>query len=287
MNKSLKLTILLAAIIVAIGGVLLFIRTIVSPPQDLKFINQYQADLTLDINDFKNVSSDSLELSFTALYDKAYRYNTESAIDDKAYDKAKAEIIGIYAPKFSNNCFAMLNHSVWPDTELKGMESRIHELRNLTIDDGAKNIMNNYPEANEKFSTILRIIAKYREAKAFTGNSTFRDLSDAKSRISMATQYKKDNYLKNNIDLVNSLTSLPSRIEASHFALLHRMANETANFHHYSQNEYERYITKVVTAIKEYENNARNIYGTSHNTEGLKNIVRANDNNSSDYYYYR
>ena len=103
----------------------------------------------------------------------------------------------------------------------------------------------------------------------------------------MATQYKKDNYLKNNIDLVNSLTSLPSRIEASHFALLHRMANETANFHHYSQNEYERYITKVVTAIKEYENNARNIYGTSHNTEGLKNIVRANDNNSSDYYYYR
>ena len=284
MNKSVKILLLVVAVIIAIGGVLLFMKTIVSPPQDLEFKNQYEIALNQKINNFKKVGSDNLEREFATLTDLAHRFKTESNIDDKLFDKEYTEIIGVYSPKFAQYCFGQFQKSVWDESEHKWMEDRIAQLRKLTIEDGSRKIMDNYAESDGRFTIILKTIGKYREAKALSNRTGYSGLGEARSRISKANQYKQDDYLKNNAVLMKALNSLPSRLEASHYATLRAKVNTLANYYSYSADSYDALSDNVVAALKEYKQNAQSVYGESRSLTDLEADASRYYNAAVEYY---
>jgi hypothetical protein len=270
MNKSVKILLLVVAVIIAIGGVLLFMKTIVSPPQDMKFNNQYEIALNQKIESFRKVNPDSLESEFATLTDLAHRFKAESNIDEKLFDKAYTEIIGIYSPKFAQYCIGQFQKSTWNDGEHKWMEDRIAQIRKLTVDGGSRRIMDNYTELDGKFTIILNTISKYREAKALSNRTGYSGLGEARSRISKANQYKQDDYLKKNAALMKALNSLPRRLEASHYAYLRAKVNTLANYYSYSADSYDTMSDNVHAAIKEYEQNAQSVYGEARDLSDLR-----------------
>lgn len=284
MNKSVKILLLVVAVIIAIGGVLLFMKTIVSPPQDLEFKNQFEVALNQKIEGFKKVDSDNLEREFASLTDLAHRFRSESNIDDKLFDKVYTEIIGVYSPKFAQYCFGQFQKSVWDESEHKWMEERIAQLRKLTVEDGSRKIMDNYAEWDGRFSIILKTIGKYREAKALSNRTGYSGLSEARSRISKANQYKQDDYLKNNAALMKALNSLPSRLEASHYAALRAKVNTLANYYSYSADSYDVLSDNVVAALKEYKQNAQSVYGESRSLSDLEADASRYYNAAVEYY---
>lgn len=284
MNKSVKILLLVVAVIIAIGGVLLFMKTIVSPPQDLEFKNQYELALNQKVEEFKKVDSDNLEREFATLTDLAHRFKAESTIDENFFDKEYAEIIGVYSPKFTQYCFGQFQKSVWDESEHKWMEERIAQLRKLTVEDGSRKIMDNYAESDGRFSIILKTIGKYREAKALSNRTGYSGLSEARSRISKANQYKQDDYLKNNAALIKALNSLPSRLEASHYASLRAKVNTLANYYSYSADSYDVLSDNVVAALKEYKKNAQSVYGESRSLSDLEADASRYYNAAVEYY---
>lgn len=284
MNKSVKILLLVVAVIIAIGGVLLFMKTIVSPPQDLEFKNQYELALNQKIEGFKKVDSDNLERKFATLTDLAHRFKEESSIDDKFFDQEYTEIIGVYSPKFAQYCFGQFQKSVWDESEHKWMEDRIAQLRKLTIEDGSRKIMDNYAESDGRFSIILKTIGKYREAKSLSNRISYSGLGEARSRISKANQYKQDDYLKNNAALMKALNSLPSRLEASHYAALRAKVNTLANYYSYSADSYDVLSDNVVAALKEYKQNAQSVYGESRSLSDLEADASRYYNAAVEYY---
>ncbi|MBD5292857.1 MAG: hypothetical protein HDS23_06395 [Bacteroides sp.] len=284
MNKSVKILLLVVAVIIAIGGVLLFMKTIVSPPQDLEFKNQFEVALNQKIDVFKKVDSNNLEREFATLTDLAHRFKSESNIDDKLFDKEYTEIIGVYSPKFAQYCFGQFQKSVWDESEHKWMEERIAQLRKLTVEDGSRKIMDNYAESDGRFSIILKTIGKYREAKALSNRTGYSGLSEARSRINKANQYKQDDYLKNNATLMKALNSLPSHLEASHYASLRAKVNTLANYYSYSADSYDALSDNVVAALKEYKQNARSVYGESRSLSDLEADASRYYNAAVEYY---
>lgn len=284
MKKSVKILLLVVAVIIAIGGVLFFIKTMVSPPQDLKFKNQYESALNQKIDEFKKVDSNNLEREFAKLTDLAHRFKAESNIDDKIFDKEYTEIIGVYSPKFAQYCFGQFQKSVWDESEHKWMEVRIAQLRKLTVEDGSRKIMDNYEESNGRFSIIIKTIGKYREAKALSNKVGYSGLGEARSRIIKANQYKQDDYLKNNAALMKALNSLPSRLEASHYAALRAKVNTLANYYNYSADRYDALSDNVVAALKEYKQNAQSVYGESRSLANLEADASRYYNAAVEYY---
>ncbi len=284
MNNSVKILLLVVAVIIAIGGVLLFMKTIVSPPQDLEFKNQYELALNQKIEGFKKVDSDNLEREFATLTDLAHRFKEESSIDDKFFDQEYTEIIGVYSPKFAQYCFGQFQKSVWDESEHKWMEDRIAQLRKLTIEDGSRKIMDNYAESDGRFSIILKTIGKYQEAKSLSNRISYSGLGEARSRISKANQYKQDDYLKNNAALMKALNSLPSRLEASHYAALRAKVNTLANYYSYSTDSYDVLSDNVVAALKEYKQNAQSVYGESRSLSDLEADASRYYNAAVEYY---
>ena len=57
MNKTYKIIILFLAIILAVGGVMVYAKTIIDPPKKLKQVDQYSVDLGKNLNDFSQMSS--------------------------------------------------------------------------------------------------------------------------------------------------------------------------------------------------------------------------------------
>ena len=65
MNKSIKIALLAVAIIAAVSGVMVYYRTIVSPPSHIKFSNQYVTAVNNDIADIKKkTTAEELDSSY-------------------------------------------------------------------------------------------------------------------------------------------------------------------------------------------------------------------------------
>ena len=62
MNKPIKIILLVVAILLAVGGVMAYYKTIVSPPGKLEFSNQYINAVKKDISKVKSANTDMKSL---------------------------------------------------------------------------------------------------------------------------------------------------------------------------------------------------------------------------------
>ena len=84
MKNTIKISILLLAIILAIGGVLVYAHTKVAPPQSPAYTNQYNLDL---LQSYKKLSNAEDELQsdsiFSTASDRIKIFDNENKFDDK------------------------------------------------------------------------------------------------------------------------------------------------------------------------------------------------------------
>lgn len=287
MNKTVKILLLCSAVIIAIGGILLFIKTIVSPPQNLAFENQHAKELKSRLEEFKSVDQGNLESDFEQLKDLINRFKTESVIDSLTFEQNYVVLIAAYAPKFSEFCFAEFQKHNWDIKNLEFMTQRIGELRKLTIEDGAKKIMDFYPESNKQFTEILGVIDNYKEARTLANNATFKSLDDAEKKIKKSRAFLQDRYLQNNTSLIQSLKSLPNRIENSHLAYLRNKVNAMAYYYNfYDKASYDEYSDKVSNLLIDYSKNVERVYGhtVNENISDLKQTASFYDQQANQYF---
>ena len=68
MNKPIKIILLVVAILLAVGGVMYYYKTIVSPPGKLMFSNQYVNAAKKDIANVKSANTDiALDTTFVGI----------------------------------------------------------------------------------------------------------------------------------------------------------------------------------------------------------------------------
>lgn len=88
MNKSIKITLLIVAIIVAVSGVMAYYKTVVSPPSRMSFKNQYVAAIKNDIAEVKKLSTiNELDSSFVAITHEINFMWKDSLLQSKEQDE--------------------------------------------------------------------------------------------------------------------------------------------------------------------------------------------------------
>ena len=130
-NTTSKIIILTTAIIIAVGAVLYFIKTVVDPPVAVEQRNLHAEMLDSSISKFKNSQKsknfdDSLYL---AIKDKISIFFSEEFISEAQKDVATASLVQAYVPLFRDDCYNKFNATVWKESDHKQIESRINDLR--------------------------------------------------------------------------------------------------------------------------------------------------------------
>lgn len=283
MKTTLKIGILLVALILAVGGIMIYAKTKVNPPTTPKQIDVYGSDLAQCKISIKNASDkESIDSAFFTTIDRVKIYSQEGKIRDTEADKELNDAVGIYMPMYLRRCFETFEQSVWYDSDHVRMLKEIADLRKIKHSDNT-DVINN--SALDSLNIIVQTIDRYRQACRISRSTSFTGISNAQSVISQAKQFANDKYLSNCSDLKNALISVRSEIAQSHYRYISAQVEKLSQYRYYSQSYYDNtLVPQVDAAVTEYDNRAAALYGQKQSVEPLWARARSYYNQASSYY---
>ena len=279
-----KSAILVAAIVFAVGGVLFFILSVVSPPNDIEKKNVHQIDIDNCISAYNpdSISLPQAENEMDLLHDRAALFLSDSLITEGVFDNAIKKSTNSFAMSFIKWSHSKFNQTAWNAKDHNEMRRIMEKIRKISIENGTKKALET--QALSSLTEIETVISDYNAAWNVTKRTTYSSLDDASRIISEAKKYANQNYLKNCSELVNALDRVSIKLEESHFNLLKRQVSSLANYRAMGKEDYVRKSQDIQSKIKEYDNNANRVYGTKHDVSELRNSAGEYYNEAMDYY---
>ena len=245
--------------LLAVGGVMVYYKTIVSPPGKLNFKNQYVNSDKKGISLIKSANTDlALDSVYVAITHEIDLQLANSFLTNQERD----ELLELFATQYVNAyvsfCNSEFNKSVWDEGVLKKINSRISELQGLVTTESKIVIQG---EANSSLNEVHNVIVAYYEAKKAASAGGYNGIQVAKQKIAAAKRYASMSPINNCIDLVSRLNSVSSRLEQAHYSYLSSQVERLRYYHYYSQTEYDNLALSILDKLNEYKNNAKSTYG--------------------------
>ena len=265
MNRIIKISLLAAAILMAVGWMMYFLKSSVSPPMKMDMSIAYLESARADVEKaVKAETIGSIDSSFAAITHEITFLHTNQLITDDEYKTLTTEYLGQHAKKFVASCNKCFDASVWPESDLKNMLlhlQQIEQLRNnkvqVKLDD----------ETEKSIKQIQQIVNLYHEAvEVASVSASFEGLSVARKKIAAARKYMNMKPLSNCKQLMEQLRDVASRLEKAHYQYLVSQVEGMRNFR---RTDYDQYTLSVGKKLEEYQKNARNVYGIESNVSSL------------------
>lgn len=283
-NIASKSVILAVALAAAIGGVLFFVKTVVSPPEDVKKENVHEPNLAKDASSFNpdTLSLVNAEKEYNRIIDKANVYYGDSLIAEKPFDDAISTTTEKFATTFVKWCSSQFSQSQWSQGDLQTMTRLIGLLRQVTIDKGNKKALQ--PSTSSKLTEIESVIQQYHAAWNIARRTRFVSYESARQTVVEARRYTNAPYLQNCTSLCNALSEIGSKLERSRYWQLHARVNRLGNLYNFSSKDaYDSESTAIYDLIKEFkESNAFGV-STASDAETLGNMQDSYDKNANVY----
>lgn len=279
-----KSFILIAAIIVAVSGVLFFILTVVSPPNDIEKKNVHQIDIENCISAYNpdSLSLGQAENKMDLLHDRAALFLSDSLITENVFDNAIKKSTNSFAQSFIKWSHSKFNQMTWNVKDHSEMRRIMSKVRNISVENGSKKALES--QELSSLTEIETILSDYNAAWNITRRTTYSSLDDASRIISEAKNYASHNYLKNCSELVNALNKVSTKIEESHLNQLRRQVSSLANYRSMEKADYVNKSQDVQSKIREYDNNANRVYGIKHDVSELRKRAGEYYNEAMEYY---
>ena len=283
MKTTLKIGILLIALVLAVGGIMIYAKTKVNPPTTPRQIDVYSSDLAQCKISLQNVSKkESVDSVFFTIIDRIRIYSQEGKIRDAVTNKELDDAVGIYMPMYLRRCFEKFEQSVWYDSEHARMLVEIADLRKIKHSDNT-DVINN--STQDSLNIIIQTINRYKQARRISKSTRFTGVSNAQSIISQARLLANDKYLSNCTDLKNALNSVRSEIAQSHYRYISAQVEKLSQYRYFGQSYYDNtLVPQVDAAVTEYDNKAVALYGKKQNVEPLWARARGYYDQASSYY---
>lgn len=277
MNKNVrKIIILLTAAFLAVLGVMIFYKTVVSPPKKIEFNqNRHLESIEAKINtiDGRHVGyqNDSL---YDAVSDVIKLCEGEGYITATEKESVMKSFMQKYIPLYNNWCYSRFRESIWHEEEHSYIKRRNAELMNLT----------SASSFSGDLQAINKIISNFENANRLS--TKYNGIEKARKTINDAKNYKQMEYLSNCTALVSKLNAVPKNIEASHYSYLNGLKTNLGKYEdlEWDEDKFDDKYTEFSNKVKEYEDN-KSIYGQyAHSLETLKEAAREIRRQAKEYY---
>ena len=280
--KTKKIIILIIALIAAVGAVLAFIPTILTPPEDIQEENVHLKSVKNDIDAIRTNDSFSYNDSiFLVVTDKLYIYSKEGFLNSTEVNDNLFRLIEKYIPELRRYCYGRLRASVWRDSDHELMLSRIKYIKSIELNPPASLTLGDYVSGLEEIESI---IADYRDAWKAAGYSSFYSVEDANRKISEAEKYRSAMYISNCTSLMEALSAVRMNIGRSHYNQVDSQVEKMSGYASMTSAQFTTLQQDVSNAINEYEDNKAN-YGPSAKSADIL-YDKANDYRKSAMAYF-
>lgn len=284
MRTPSKIILLILFVVIAIGAVLIFVKTQVAPPGEISFDNQYAGPLSADIAKVGTNGFPGCKDDFNKAYHKVSFMNKEGMLTNPQADEMIMRLDTVYGNRMVAYAYQIFNSNNWPDENIKLLSSGISGLRADKLSNGQPAVSSDLDAA---FRQVEEVLGNYNAAWAIARNTGFKSVADAQSKINSANTYKSKPYISNNTALVSALNGVPAALANSHYNYVAGLVGRLNNYYGTSYASYENLVSQVYRALEEYDNTG--IYGGhKKGSQGLYSQAATYQNYADNYFngYY-
>jgi hypothetical protein len=266
-NSIVKSLILAFAIAVAVGGVLFFIQTVVSPPDSIKQVEVHATDLQQFSASYNPgaMNLSEAEKMLDAIIDRATIYKIDSLIGQKVYDEAVGTSATRFAKTFVDWSFSKFRQSVWKSSDHNKMKKLINKLRGI-IDQKSKYAL------PDSIKTIESVIKNYNSAWTAAKDTKFVRYEDVEKKCDAADKYLEKDYLKNCKSLVNAINSVRKKLEISRYHQLKAQVDKLQYLDSFkSKDDYDNSSKDVSTELGTFQDT--DVFGSDANKYHAKELL--------------
>ena len=275
MKNTSKVILLILGCIIAVGAILLFAKTRVSPPTEIEYVDNFPNVLSQHCLEIDTVSGfDNSRLSYLALSDKINRFLLEEKISTDVADLNRKHIAEIYGNRLVDKCYNILRGNIWPETDIKEATELMEELSNARLSNDSPAATPLFFSNVENFNKTIRnyrdALALNRKAYYSPSNTTYGD-----DIIKQAQKYKNMQYLSNNTNLVAVLNKIPGKVADSHYAHIQRLISNLSNYvyNYEDKDDFLSAYESIQAEIDKYIKKA-SVYGISNMKDSDGNNIR-------------
>ncbi len=268
MKVAIKIFILLLAVILAVGGIMIYAKTKVEPPVALSPVDQFSIDLIqCNAAIIKGDGPKEIDYNYISALERIKVYQQEHKLQVSQVDKSLGNLVLTYSPIFLKHCFKTFQERVCNDGDHGYMLLRIRGLKELKHNDGTPVLLKS---TSDSLDQVSRIIADYKQARIISRSNRFTGVSNARYTINQAAQYANNQYLSNCLELVNALNSVKDKMGESHYSYVLSQVEELSQFRFYGKDFYENtLIPQVSEVLSEYDKEAVALYGSKRDFDSL------------------
>lgn len=267
----------------AIGGIMIYAKTIVSPPVSINQKDVYTSEVNSIVKSLETSSSVFKEDSaFNIALDRVITFSHEGKLQPKDSDNNLDKIANTYVPKFLARCFEKFNQPIWYTNDHVYMMKQRAKLLKIEHNDKTTVLENS---TIDSLTLVSNIIASYHQAQQFSKSTGFHGIVSARNTISNANRYMKDKYLSNCTSLVGALRQVSGNIGRSWYNFVSSQVEKLANYEYYSKDYYDNtLVMQVDNVVTEYDKSAAAIVGSKQNVEALWDRARSYYQQAMNYY---
>lgn len=283
MKTTIKILILLIAVTLAIGLVMAYAKTKVTPPVAISQINQYKQNVNKLVGEelASETSQDEDDIFIKAI-DRIHIFEKEGKMISSEADASLDKFVGSYSPRFLKRCFSTFKQPVWSDEILTYLLSQSSDLKSLLHTDKTPVL---HKSTIDSLNLVASIIHDYRDALRISHTSKFTGYDNAITSISKARTYANNPYFANCSCLISDLKSVKSRLAESCYSQVVAKVEELGNYRDYSQNYYDNtLVPQVDRAVTTYDNRAYSVFGSKRDVDALWKKAQNYYNEASNYY---
>ena len=273
MKTSLKVILLLIAVVAVVGSLLFFAKLRLDPPRAISREGTQAGQVQQLIKGVRQgLDSDTLNQRWFAVHHLIGFLDDNQLLRTGESDTLKIQLMEHYVPAFARKCELKFGWSVWEEKELSQMRKRIKLLRKQENSKG-QNIIALQPSLNGQLDRIEGVLNRYDRACALADGYGYKSLADSRQRIREAREYQADTYLRKNTHLMHELDSVAVRLQRSHYRYLERSVEALAN---YGTNweDFERRYDDVEREVNLFADSSRAVYGRYLGVADLKSDMR-------------
>ena len=273
MKTSLKVILLLLAVVAVVGSLLFFAKSKLDPPRAFSHEGEQASRVRQLISGVRQgLDADTLDQRWFAANHLIGFLDDNQLLRPGESDTLKMMLMEQYVPAFVRKCELKFGWSIWEDSDLKRMRQRIGLLRRQQNSKG-KPVVGLVTSLGGQLDRIEGVLDRYDRACLLAEGSGYKSLADSRQRIREARQYQADPYLRKNTRLMHELDSVAVRLQRSHYSYLERSVASLANCGTNWEAFQDRY-DGVGREISLFADSSRAGYGRYHGVADLRSDMR-------------
>lgn len=263
MKNTVKIVILISALVFLSGATLSLLRLTTKPPTDKINVNRFEEAINDDINSTTgDLSVSDLDNAFRLVDREIIQWGNNGLIPPEGFDRCTERFLQTYIPVYcqtTKNDLSSSSGYKWGTKRRNAILAHLSYLRSKSY----KSVSSKIVDASlaQDLSDVEKICSNYTIAKNLVADTSYSSIDNSIKRINEAHDFSNDVYIGNS-DLAVRLAAFPGALGDSHYDYICSLFSKLRDWRNYSLYLTESNYATFKDACSVYSSTS--IYGTPH-----------------------